>query len=81
MLSLAVSVIVALVVIGVLLWAINQFLGRYMQPQILQLLNVAVVVIVVICLFFTSSPRSACCRWRPRLCRRSDDWRGGRCWW
>lgn len=52
MLSLAVSVIVALVVIGVLLWAINAFLGSYMQPQILNLMNVAVVVLVVICLVF-----------------------------
>lgn len=52
MLQLVLGVIVALVVIGVLLWAINRLLGPYMQPQILQLLNVAVVVIVAICLVF-----------------------------
>jgi hypothetical protein len=52
MLQLALSVIVALVVIGVLLWLCNHFLGGYMQPQILTLMNVAVVVIVAICLVF-----------------------------
>ena len=52
MLQLALSIIVALVVIGVLLWLINQFLGPYMQPQILNLMNIAVVVIVAICLVF-----------------------------
>jgi hypothetical protein len=49
MLQLILGVIVALVVVGVLLWAINKFLSPYMQPSILQLLNVAVVIIVVIC--------------------------------
>jgi hypothetical protein len=52
MLSLVLGVIIALVVIGVLLWLINSFLGPYMQPQILNLLNIAVVVIVAICLVF-----------------------------
>jgi hypothetical protein len=52
MLQLVLGVIVALVIIGVLLWAINKLLGPYMQASILQLLNVAVVVIVVICLIF-----------------------------
>lgn len=52
MLGLVVSVIVSLVVIGVLLWLINKFLGPYMQPPILHLLNVAVIVIVAICLVF-----------------------------
>ena len=52
MLNLALSVIVALVVIGVLLWMINRFLGPYMQPHILNLLNIAVVVIVAICVVF-----------------------------
>ena len=50
MLNLALSVIIALVVIGFLLWLINTFLGAYMMPQILNLMNVAVVVIVAICL-------------------------------
>lgn len=52
MIQLVLGVIVALVVIGVLLWGINRFLGPYMQPNILQLLNVAVVVIVAICVVF-----------------------------
>jgi hypothetical protein len=52
MLQLILGLIVALVVIGVLLWAINKLLSPYMQPQILQLLNIAVVVIVVICVVF-----------------------------
>jgi hypothetical protein len=52
MLQLVLGVIVALVVIGVLLWLINAFLGSYMQPQILHLMNIAVVVIVAICLVF-----------------------------
>ena len=52
MLQLVVGLIVALVVIGVLLWAINKLLGPYMQPQILNLLNIAVVVIVAICVVF-----------------------------
>lgn len=52
MLQLIVGLIVALIVIGVLLWAINKLLGPYMQPEILKILNVAVVVIVVICVLF-----------------------------
>jgi hypothetical protein len=52
MLQLVLGVIVALVVIGVLLWAINRLLSPYMQPDILKLLNIAVVVIVVLCLVF-----------------------------
>jgi heme/copper-type cytochrome/quinol oxidase subunit 1 len=52
MLQLVLGVIVALVVIGVLLFLINKMLGPYMQAQILQLLNIAVVVIVAICLVF-----------------------------
>jgi hypothetical protein len=52
MLGLVLGVIVALVVIGVLLWLINRFLGPYMQPNILNLLNIAVMIIVVICLVF-----------------------------
>jgi hypothetical protein len=52
MIQLVIGVIVALVVIGVLLWMINRFLGPYMAPPILNLLNIAVVVIVAICVVF-----------------------------
>ena len=52
MLQLVLGVIVALLFIGVLLWLINKFLGPYMAPPILNLLNVAVVVIVAICVVF-----------------------------
>ena len=52
MLQLALSVIVALVVIGVILWMVNRFLSPYMQPQILNMLNIAGVVIVALCLLF-----------------------------
>jgi len=52
MLQLVLGVIVALVVIGILLWLINKFLGPYMEASILKLLNVAVVVIVSICVVF-----------------------------
>jgi hypothetical protein len=52
MLQLILGLIVALVVVGVLLWAINKLLGPYMQASILQMLNVAVVIIVAICVIF-----------------------------
>jgi hypothetical protein len=52
MIQLVLGIIVALLVIGVLMWLINHFLGPYMQPAILNLMNIAVVVVVAICLIF-----------------------------
>lgn len=52
MIQLALAVMVALVVIGVLLFLINRYLGTWMQPAILQLMNIAVVVIVAIAVAF-----------------------------
>jgi hypothetical protein len=40
------GLIIALVIIGVLMWAINSFIP--MEPRIKQLLNVAVIVIVLL---------------------------------
>jgi hypothetical protein len=40
------SLIILLVVIGVLLWAVNQFIP--MEPKIKQIMNIVVVIAVVI---------------------------------
>lgn len=41
-----ISLIILIIVVGVLLWAANQYLP--MQPQIKQILNIVVVVALVI---------------------------------
>lgn len=37
-----------LVVIAVALWAVNAFLGQYMAPSILKIINIAVPVVVIL---------------------------------
>jgi hypothetical protein len=48
------GLIVALVIIGLIMWAINQFIP--MQPQIKTILNVAVVIIVLLWILFQIVP-------------------------
>ena len=43
-----ISLIIILVVIGVLLWVVNTYLGAYIDVKILKIINVVVVVAVVI---------------------------------
>ena len=49
-----IGLIVALVVIGVLLWLINTYIP--MDPKIKSILNVAVVIVVILWLLFTFLP-------------------------
>ena len=51
------SVIIALVVVGVVLWAINQFIP--MDGNVKTLLNAAVIIILVIWLLKASGLRSS----------------------
>jgi hypothetical protein len=48
------GLIIALVIIGVVLWAINSFVP--MDPKIKQILNVAVVLVVVLWLLLQFVP-------------------------
>ena len=52
MLQLVIGVIVALVIIGVLMALLNRYGAPYLHPPILQLLNIAVIIIVILCLLF-----------------------------
>ncbi len=49
-----IGLIVALVVIGVLLWLVNTYIP--MDPKIKSILNVAVVIVVILWLLFTFLP-------------------------
>jgi len=47
-----IQLIVIIVAVGVLLWAVNKFLGPYMQGTILQILNIAVPIILVVYILY-----------------------------
>jgi len=42
------SLILLLIVVGVLLWFVNRYLGKYMHQAILTILNAAVVIVVLL---------------------------------
>jgi hypothetical protein len=43
-----IQLIITLVVIGVLLWAVNTYLGSYIAPPILKIINVVVIICVIL---------------------------------
>lgn len=43
-----IALILTLIVVGVLLWLVNRYLGPYIQPPILTIINLVVVIIVVL---------------------------------
>lgn len=43
-----VSLIVALVVLGIVMWLVNTQLGQFMAAPFLQIINVIVVIVVVL---------------------------------
>lgn len=47
-----ISLIIVLIVVGVLLWAVNTYLSKWMDPKIVKILNFVVVAAVVIYLLF-----------------------------
>ena len=47
-----ISLVITLAVVGVLLWALNQFGGEYIAAPILKLINVVVIVACVLYVLF-----------------------------
>ena len=43
-----IALVITLVVVGVLLWLANTYLGPYIDPKILTIINIVVVIAVVL---------------------------------
>ena len=59
------GLVLTLVVIGVLLWLLNQYGGPYIDGKVLKIINVVVIVVVIL----GSCPSLACCRWPTYRCQ------------
>lgn len=43
-----INLIIILVVIGVILWLVNNYLAAYIDPKILKIINVVIVIVVIL---------------------------------
>lgn len=54
-----VTVVMALIVVGVLLWLLNQYAGSYIDGKILKIINAFVVICVIFYLLYVFGILSA----------------------